>query len=512
MRSRFEISAWHLIVFFAATKLILHLLTFDNFELHRDAYLYYAQSENLAWGYIAVPPLTAVVGKLATLIFGNTVFGLRFFPALVGALSLLVVGLATIELGGKRIAVAIACLAYLLSPSYLHTNFLYQPVAFNHFYWILFSYLFLRLIIREDPQMWIWIAVVFGLGMLNKYSMVFVGAAFALALLISPRRSLYLSRYFLIALGIGLLIVLPNMIWQYQHNWPVLEHMGQLREMQLVHVRYSDFLKAQLLMNVHAILVWSLGVVAVLVLRKERQFALFGWAFVILMVILLAGSGKPYYTLGIYPIFFVFGGHFIEKYAGSLARLVFAVLIPFMLISLYFSQSFDGIPFSSPDRIASKEAFRWEDGINHDIPQDMADMRGWKEIAMSVRDIYLELGPDNENNCDIYCYHYGQAGALMFYGEDVDIPMPISPNGSFVFWAPDSLSKDYMIYVHSDLNNDVDPDKRLPQLFESVTLMKTIDDPYFREDGTRIYLCKYPNDAARDFYKGMIKDLKDKYR
>ena len=100
----------------------------------------------------------------------------------------------------------------------------------------------------------------------------------------------------------------------------------------------------------------------------------------------------------------------------------------------------------------------------------------------------------------------------MFYGKEIGIPDPISPNGSFVFWAPDSLYKDFIIYIHSDLNNDFNAEERLPKLFERVQLVKTIDNPYFRENGTRIYLCEYPNQECKDFYRSMIKGLKDKYR
>jgi len=69
---------WMLIIFFVLIKLLIHFLTYSNYELHRDAYLYYAQGENLAWGYVAVPPSIAMVSKIATIIFGNTTFGLRF--------------------------------------------------------------------------------------------------------------------------------------------------------------------------------------------------------------------------------------------------------------------------------------------------------------------------------------------------------------------------------------------------------------------------------------------------
>ena len=510
--TKYIMKDWQLILFFAVAKLLIHFLTYTNFELHRDAYLYYAQSQHLAWGYISVPPSIAVIGRIATIIFGNTVFGLRFFPALIGAINLVIIGLAVRELGGKKIAIALASFAYLFSPSYLHTNALFQPVAFNHFYWLLSGYLILRMVSRSDPKIWLWIGVAFGFGFLNKYSIAFFYAAFGLSLLISNHRHLYRSKYFVWAMLIGLMIIAPNIFWQYQHKWPVMHHMAELRETQLVHVRYSDFIIAQFLMNIQALLIWLFALVVLLFYKKENQYRLFGFIYVFIIALLIAGSGKAYYTLGIYPMLFVFGAYFIEKYVKKYLIYVFSFLVLNMFISLYISLSFDGIPFTSFEKAVNKEAFRWEDGVNHDIPQDMADMTGWKEIGETVMEIYTNLGTENRDNCDIYCYHYGQAGAVMFYGKKIHIPQPISPNGSFIFWSPDSLSKEYMIYVHSDLGNDVDPETRLPELFDKVTLVKTIDNKYFRENGTRIYLCQTPNDYCKNYYKSMMKELKDRYR
>lgn len=513
IRSRLKISSeWQLILFFALIKLLIHFLTVSNFELHRDAYLYYAQSEHLAWGYVSVPPSIAIIGKFATSIFGNTVFGLRFFPALIGAVNLIIIGLFVKELGGKKKAIILACLAYLLSPSYLHTNALFQPVAFNHFYWLLSGYLILRMISNNNPNIWLWIAMVFGFAFLNKYSIVFFYAAFACSLILSKYRYLYQSKYFIMALAIGLTIITPNLLWQNENSWPVLQHMTELRETQLVHVRYSDFIISQFLMNIQALFIWIFALIILLFYKKEKKYRLFGHIYIFIIFLLMAGSGKAYYTLGIYPILFVFGAFFIEKYVKKYSIFVLSFLVISMFFSLYVSLSFDGIPFITPEKINNKEAFRWEDGVYHNIPQDMADMTGWKEIGEEVSKIYLSLGDDNRNNCDIYCYHYGQAGAVMFYGKEIGIPQPIAPNGSFVFWAPDSISKNYVIYIHSDLGNDVNPDIRLPQLFEKVTLIKTIDNRYFRENGTKIYLCESPNDEAKLFYNNMMKELKDKYR
>ena len=483
---------WFIISLFAFIKLLIHLFTYDNFELHRDAYLYYAQSENLSWGYVAVPPSIAFFGKIATFLFGNTTFGLRFFPAVVGALNLLVIGLAVRELGGRWKAISLASLSFILSPSFLHVNALFQPVSFNQFYWLLSGYLILIMIKRNNPRIWILLGVVFGLAFLNKYSIVFFYTGFGLALLFTHYKSFYKSRYFLYAMFIGLLIISPNLIWQYQNNWPVLVHMAELRETQLVHVELSGFILGQFLMNMQAVFIWLAALLFVFFSKQESQYKIFGLIYIFVVLLLIFGSGKTYYTLGFYPFLFALGSYFIVKYLKKYSITVYTVLICHMIFSLYISQNFDGIPLSSFEAVKQENAFRWEDGKNYDIPQDMADMTGWKELALGVREVYQQLDETEQKNCHIFAHNYGQAGSVMFYNKDIEIPQPISFNGSFVFWNPDSLLHDNMIWVYSSLNKSFNPDSMLTQYFDFVELKKTINSPYFREDGSKIYLCQNP--------------------
>lgn len=508
----FEISReWQLILFFALVKILFHFFTFSNFELHGDAYLYYAQSEHLAWGYMSVAPSIAVFGKIATLIFGNTAFALRFFPALIGGITLIIIGLAVKELGGKKIAIALASFSYLLSNIYLNTNTGFQPISFNYFYWLLSGYLILVMIRRNNPKIWIWIGIVFGFAFLNKYSIVFFYVAFAISLLVSKHRHLFISKYFLMALVIGFAIILPNLIWQYQNNWPVLSHMSELNETQLVHIRPSDFLFEQLINNIHALFVWFGGLLVLLFHRKEMQYRLFGIMYILVIVLFLAGSGKSYYAMGIYPILFVFGAYYFEKYIRKHSIYVFGLLVVLMFVSLYLYRS-HSMTLTTFEQSTHEGAYRWDDGVNHDIPQVLANMTGWKEIGQKVSEIYLSLGQESSNNCDIYCDWYPQAGAVMFYGKKNNVPQPITFSGSFLFWAPDILSKDYMIWVHSDFGNEIDKDSLLSQWFREVELKTTIDNKYFRDDGTKIYLCESPTEGFRNLYKTHIKELKNKYR
>jgi hypothetical protein len=98
----------------------------------------------------------------------------------------------------------------------------------------------------------------------------------------------------------------------------------------------------------------------------------------------------------------------------------------------------------------------------------------------------------------------------MFYGKKFGVPQPISTNGSFIFWAPDSISGDHAIWVDYDLG--VETDNYLSQYFEEVELKTVIDDPYFRESGTRIYLCSKPKEGAKNYYKTQMTEFKNRYR
>ncbi len=69
-----------------------------------------------------------------------------------------------------------------------------------------------------------------------------------------------------------------------------------------------------------------------------------------------------------------------------------------------------------------------------------------------------------------------------------------------------------MIWVHAGNETDFNPDSLLSQRFEQVELKVTIDNKYFRENGTRIYLCKSPKEEYKEYYKRRIKELKSSYR
>ena len=118
-----------MIFLMAIGNFVLHLAVSENYQLHRDAFLYLNYSDHPSWGYISVPPFIMVISTIAYKVFGGSVFFVRMFPAIAGAVCVWLTGNLVKELGGKRWAVLIATLAYALSPAFLRTGSLFQPVS-----------------------------------------------------------------------------------------------------------------------------------------------------------------------------------------------------------------------------------------------------------------------------------------------------------------------------------------------------------------------------------------------
>lgn len=505
-----------LIAGLAFFKLIAHLLTNANYELHRDVYLYLALAEHPAWGYISVPPLTPMLGKLTMALFGDAAIAVGFFPAVVGAISVIVIALLVKELGGKTWALVIACTAFILSPSFLRSNTFLMPVSFDQFAWLLSGYFIMKLVQKPEPQYWIHLGILWGIAFLNKYAIVFLVLAFLLALLLTPQRRILHSRYFGLGFLLGGLIILPNLLWQHNHNWPVIGHMDELRRTQLVNVHPGDFLMLQLLMNLHAAIVWLLGLIFLLFQEDGRRWRVLGLTFLFTLGILLLLSGKAYYTLGVYPMLFAAGGVAIEKNFAKRRRFlrlvvlgvmifIFLPLLPYSLPVLSFDKM--AAYAEASKKFGAEGALVWEDGHLHQLPQDYADMTGWRALAEIVIKTYQNLNEAEKANCAIYAENYGQAGAIKYHSRKLGLPEPVCFNETFVLWAPDSVAKQLtLIYVNDELGEDIQ------QLFTNVTLAGKVDNAYFRENGLQIYLCRNPRPEFVAFYREKVRRLKNRYQ
>jgi hypothetical protein len=504
---------WTLTIGLATVKLLIHLLTCTNYELHRDEMLYFAMGSHLSWGYASTPPFMALLAFHLKNIFGYEEFFVKLFPALAGSSILVLIALFIRELKGNSFAVFTGSLACLISTSMLRSGSLFMPVIFELFFWMLILFFVLKLVNRQDPRYWMVIGLCVGLAFLNKYSVAFLGLSIFVSSLITPHRKLLNSKYLLFGALISACIMLPNLIWQFTHNFPVMTHMEELYRTQLVFVSKKTFLLEQVMMNFTAISIWLIGLICLLVFKSEKKYRLFAWIFLLVIFLFLITNGKPYYTLGVYPVLFAFGGYYLEKFfTGRLKPISYLVVAVSFLFSLLFLPL--GLPLLPQKQMENYCAFfsknitsapmRSENNSYFPLPQDYMDMTGWKELSKMVGDTYQNLDSLQKKSCVIFANNYGQAGAIDFYGKEFNLPSPVCLNDSYIFWAPDSLSASTFIVMDHKLGD-------IPDLFFNYHEISKINNRYFREDGLTVFLCENTKPLFKDFFTKRITEHKRIY-
>lgn len=161
------------------------------------------------------PPLVFAAQRLAFLVFGQTIWAARIPFVLAGLLAVFGIYLLGRELGGRGAGLAaagtLALMGYHVWIS--RTGFLDGFVVL----WIIYSlYFFLRA--ARDPRWYLAWGAAAGLGLISKYTFLFMGLAF-LGLLLTSHRRAWRTRQFYAGIVILLAIIAPVvtynvMVWQ----------------------------------------------------------------------------------------------------------------------------------------------------------------------------------------------------------------------------------------------------------------------------------------------------------
>jgi hypothetical protein len=478
-----------ILCFFIALKFGLQAVVIaPEYELHRDEFLHLDQGKHLAWGYLSVPPFTSWISYLI-LLLGNSVFWVKFFPALFGVFTLVIVWRAIEELGGDLFALVLGASAITFSVL-LRINMLYQPNTVDILGWTLLYFCLLKYINSNHSKRLYIMAIVLAFSFLNKYNILFLIIGLIPALALTAQRKIFTNKHLYFAASLALLIVLPNLIWQYQNHFPVIHHMELLSKTQLVHVNRFDFLKEQILFFLSSVFIIFSAFVSFFVYPPFRKYQVFFWSFLFTFFLFIYLRAKGYYAIGLYPIFLAFGAVYLEKmWTAKYLWLRYAAML--VVLVLFYPILKVGLPVESPaDIVKNPGAYkalgllRWEDGKDHKLPQDYADMQGWKELAQKVDANYEKIS--DKKHTLVLCDNYGQAGAINFYSKFKNI-QAVTMNADYIGWIPlDEEIKNIILVQNAD-DDDKERKKEQP-LFQKIMMTGKIENPYARERGTSIYM------------------------
>jgi hypothetical protein len=482
---------WAILLAPATLKLALQLAFIRGYGLHGDELYYIACSEHLDWGYVDHPPLCALVLRGSRLLLGDSAFGIRFLAAVAGAAIVLLTQLLARRFGAGRYGELLAALCALVAPLYLALSHIFSMNVFDVALWLGAAYVVVCLLDGGRRWLWLVLGLIFGIGLENKLSLLFLGFGLAVGLLLAGPRGLLRSRWPWLGACVAMALFLPHVLWQAAHGWPTLEFMENARVLKNLRYSLPSFVGEQLvLLHPATFPVWAAGLAWLVVRPAGRRWRALGWAYVAVLLLLVFQGGKPYYLGPAYGWLFAAGAVAIESVlvrrwarAASLVVLAAAgvvtapLAVPIVPVERYPAyQRALGLRPSSGERFAEGE-----------LPAFFANMFGWDRLASLVDEVYRSLPPEERARCRVLCENYMQAGAIDFYGRPLGLPRAVSGHNSYYLWNPEPPAVDVFIVIGRS-------EKDLRAVFEDVEWHATFRDPHIQpiHDDKPIWVVRHP--------------------
>jgi 4-amino-4-deoxy-L-arabinose transferase-like glycosyltransferase len=463
----------------AAIAVALQIATNGRYGYFRDELYYLALSHHLAWGYVDLAPMAPFVLFLSRTLLGTSLHAIRLLPALAIGAEVLLTGLIARELGGKRFAIFISCLAVAVSPVIIGNATRFSMNPFEPLFWMGAVYFLLRSIDCNRPQLLLWVGVLLGLGLENKHSTAFFLIALLAGLLATSERRLFRGKWLWIAAAIIVALCLPNLIWQAQHGFATWVDLSNVKKFHKnVELPPLPFLKQQMMMLLPLnFLICIIGVGYLLFHGEGKRYRALGVTYLVFLAIMMALHGKDYYLAPIYPMLFAAGGVCLQSFIALRPRLRWAKVALPVLVALGVVAVPVVVPVLPPAKISPYlQALgvgdsRTENSMTSDIPQYFADEFGWPEMVSQVAAVYNALPAQERAQTGILAGNYGSAGAIDFFGPRYGLPPSISAHQNYYYWGFRQYTGENLILLNWNLD-----DARF--WCKDVEAGPTIDEPY----------------------------------
>lgn len=465
-----------------------------GFGMFRDEFYYVACAGHPAWGYVDHPPLSIFLLRLLRMVFGDSLTAMRLASALAVAALAWLGGRLAREMGGSRFAEFLAALACGIAPVFLAVGSFYSMNALEPLFWMGCAWVLLRMIRTDRRELWLPFGILAGIGLLNKHSMLFFGAALVAGLLLTRERRLLAGIWPWIGGAIALWFLLPNLVWLARHDWATLEFMRNAQQWKNLPMSPLEFLKAQVLLQHPLTLpLWLAGLAAMLFHPQLKKYRSVSLAFILLFALFVAQRGKPYYLSPIFPLPLAAGAVLVELAAkgrlGRIARGAYAALLAIGGLAL-LPMWVPVLPVEGQIRYTRAIGMappQMERGRKTELHQVYADRFGWREMVDVVAKAYRSLSPQEQAEAAVFTQNYGEAGAVDYFGGKLGLPPAVSGHNNYWLWGLRGRTGRVLIVIGGDPQ-----DHR--EVFEEVTLFAVHRDRYAMPEETDlpIWICRKP--------------------
>jgi 4-amino-4-deoxy-L-arabinose transferase-like glycosyltransferase len=434
----------------------VHLVANPHYGFFRDELYFIICGFHPAWGYVDQPPVVPLLAAGSQL-FGRSLIAVRAICAFFAAACVYTTCMLALELGGGAFAVLFAALLAAITPVLMDFGTKLSTDTPGIWLWPLAALYVLRIVKGADPRWWLAVGAIFGIAVESKYTVLFLMLGMIGGLALSQRRALR-TPWFVAGAVLGVLIALPNFLWQAAHHYPMLMLLRDAGAYRNVVLSPLEYLVTQVLIA-HPLLapVWLIGLIALL---RGAQTRFLGIAYLFLIAAMVAFHGKNYYPGDVYPIPIAAGAVAVEAWSARRARvrpvliayvaLVGSLLVPLLMPVLPETtmSAYDRVVVSLlSQEVALAKTEHREIG---NLPPDWGDMHGWPELTAQVAQVYRSLPAAQRPDAAIIASNYGEASALNFFGPQYGLPPAISGNNQYWLWGPHANSGNVLIEVNGE--------------------------------------------------------------
>ena len=373
-----------------------------QYGYHRDE-LYFRMLPP-AWGYVDQPPLTPLLARVFSEVVADEVWALRIPATVFAVASVLVVALITREVGGGALAQGLSAWGYAFASITLSMGHVFLTASLDLLVWPAVILAAIRALLRGHGWWWCVAGVIAGLSLYNKYLIVMLLVSLAIGLLVvGPRRVLW-SKWVLGAVGLSLVIGLPNLVYQAVNGWPQLAMGAALSSHNGDEVRVMMWPFLLLMLGPPLVLFWVAGLVALARRRRWRPIRFLVVAFPVLLALVWIAGAQFYYPYGMLAVLYAIGCVPVAEFAlrarwrkalvvGAIvlnSLVCAAISLPFVPLGVLGATPIPAINAATPDQV------------------------GWSTYVSQV-DRVAERFNDGRDVV-ILASNYGEAGALARFG------------------------------------------------------------------------------------------------
>lgn len=427
----------------------LEMAVSARYGYHRDELYFLVAGQHPALGYVDQPPLAPLVARFASVLFANSLVGLRVIPALLLGWQVVVSGSLARLLGGDVGARRVAALATALCGEYLATAHLLTTTVFDFAAWAGLLWSFAHYL-DDQRRRWLIVAGLFaGFGLDAKWNIGFLIVASAIGFIVTPSaRRLVANRSTGVAIALVVALGWPDVVWQAMHGWPnfavfhaLQRDAGHNRAVYWpAQILYTGFASAPL---------WIAGWIHLW--RRDapdRRWRSLAVACAIVLVLQFLLGGKPYYAGGVFVLLFAGGSVAVERRWRERRANRLRAISPRAMMSALIVSGIITLPLALPILPARTLHSVALQKINYDLGETIA----WPREVRQIAGVFRGLTSSQRRHAVVVAGNYGEAGALERYGAQFGIPVDrvFSGANSFWLWGPPPASATTVVAVNMD--------------------------------------------------------------